>query len=733
MSYTLEFPIQYFPDPTQFGTLGLGSLYVGIVNGSPYLVPAQRQQVYVAVQGGPDVPVAQPIALSAGGVPLYNGSPCTLKILDEYSIAVVDYLGAQVFYSPHSGEEIGLFDDIVTRLDNIEDNEQEIINTWSAISGVTVNSAGQLFQLRQHTSGGLGGGTLMSFSGSVADDNVTQKNALGGFYLKRVNYPFLTFAMAGAIGDGATDDTAAINYALAKQQYVDGEGKVYGVAGDITLPATWNIKNAEFKQLSANDPNRRTISATSSTFGRLENVTVNRNGNGLGGGLASAAGIWLSGCNNVKLKNCEVYGNDYGNGIAAIDCTNTLIDNAYVHDIRAGDASAAVITDDKVQAIWVQRGSNVIVREPRISSMRCQWSGQAPTPRFTRGLSIGGVNGCDVYTPNIYSVDQCIDISGDEFPTKVRIFGGYLSEGATFGLKCANSPTYVEAVGVIAEKCGASGFIISAPGSVLTTMTSNITFRGCHALATGFNTGGAAATKVGFRITNSGVAMNYPQNIKFVDCIADHSGLGLMQFGFSNDVVMSQFNKPNQTIRCKSIGHTTAAMSGFTTSADGYIAGRYYGGGCINPSSTTPLILAANTLYAIPFRVTADQTFSEMAFVVQAGAAGGARLGIYSWSDGIPSKLLKDLGSTSVSTSGTKSVALNEYLEPGVYALTIVSDVTPSIYCSGANIQSMEAIGTTPGTATVQISRALAYGALPADFGAVTYSAANLPNLFLRA
>jgi len=71
------------------------------------------------------------------------------------------------------------------------------INTWADISIVTPTNAGQLFTLAQHTSGGLGGGTLMAVVGSVTDDGGTQKNCLGGFHLKRINYDTVTPQMFG--------------------------------------------------------------------------------------------------------------------------------------------------------------------------------------------------------------------------------------------------------------------------------------------------------------------------------------------------------------------------------------------------------------------------------------------------------------------------------------------------------------------------------------------------------
>lgn len=96
-----------------------------------------------------------------------------------------------------------------------------IIDSWAAISSVYVKKAGQLFPLAQHTSGGLGGGTLMSFVGSVTDDGGTQKDALGGFHLKRINYTYVTSDMfgideTGAIDVGSLAQTMVNNFPICK-------------------------------------------------------------------------------------------------------------------------------------------------------------------------------------------------------------------------------------------------------------------------------------------------------------------------------------------------------------------------------------------------------------------------------------------------------------------------------------------------------------------------------------
>lgn len=168
------------------------------------------------------------------------------------------------------------------------------ISSWAAIAAVTPVAAGQLFELAQHTSGGLGGGTLMAFVGSVTDDGGTQKNALGGFYLKR-QYE----KCKASFWDN--------NLALALVNCPDGdiylENMVYGPVNISLARNNLNIIGAGMPQMSA-------------TLDRLENGTVIR-------------GTLLIGGNNCVLRNLGV---DRGNYV-----TNTLLagvaDNALVvHD-----------------------------------------------------------------------------------------------------------------------------------------------------------------------------------------------------------------------------------------------------------------------------------------------------------------------------------------------------------------------------------------------------------------
>lgn len=111
----------------------------------------------------------------------------------------------------------------------------DLIETWADISTVTPTAAGQLFTLKQHTSGGLGGGTLMAFVGLVTDDGGTQKNCLGGFYLKRVGYDFVTPEMFGAIPNGIIDCSPALQSAWESKYEVRLSVGVYNLFTPINM------------------------------------------------------------------------------------------------------------------------------------------------------------------------------------------------------------------------------------------------------------------------------------------------------------------------------------------------------------------------------------------------------------------------------------------------------------------------------------------------------------------
>jgi len=146
-----------------------------------------------------------------------------------------------------------------------------------------------------------------------------------------------------AVGDGTTDDTAALNRALAVQTStglrLDGLSRTYAVSGDITLPDKAWLENVKVKQLIANVQGRRTLVCMACTSITLKNVTVNRNGAPTDRGtLGTNFGIFISGADAehpVKFRgeNIEIYGDGPGTAIRLKYADAPYLLNTYVHDI----------------------------------------------------------------------------------------------------------------------------------------------------------------------------------------------------------------------------------------------------------------------------------------------------------------------------------------------------------------------------------------------------------------
>lgn len=183
-----------------------------------------NKPVSVSQQAALDLKVTGPASATDSVVALFNG--ITGKLI-KAGTSMADYLDA-----------------FLVTLYNIFPRK---VNTWADIATTSVIGAGQLFNLSQHTSSGLGGGPLMAFSGSVADDGIIQKNALGGFYLKRIQYQGIVPEMAGAIGNGIANDTTsvqlALNYCTLNNRPLKPMGS-YLLLSELTIPQNTAPGNA---------------------------------------------------------------------------------------------------------------------------------------------------------------------------------------------------------------------------------------------------------------------------------------------------------------------------------------------------------------------------------------------------------------------------------------------------------------------------------------------------------
>lgn len=365
----------------------------------------------------------------------------------------------------------------------------------------------------------------------------------------------------GAVGDGVTDDTAAVNAALVNANLtgrpVSGLGLTYAVSGNITLPAIADIRDAAFRQLTPNSTSRRTLYQLNGTLCHLVNVKVDRNGTGAYGSVQDAAGIYISATNRVILDNVEVTGSDYGNGIVCVDCDDVRMVNPYVHDMTHGTNATADPGDDRMQGVWLIRGNRAVIIAPRVQNLKAMWSGHAAFNRWTRGIAVSGTKNWTIVAPEIDNVDQGIDISGDENPEFFAVLGGTASNCYTWGYKCANSVQNGQFLGCLAYRCGIAGFVASAPSVVMSDLTQKIDYIGCRSIGSGYGGVWQASSNVcGFRAMSSVQYPDYPRGVRWIGCTADADG-ATMEYGFMSDVALGGDGDVwVEAVDCSSHGHT---------------------------------------------------------------------------------------------------------------------------------------------------------------------------------
>ena len=181
----------------------------------------------------------------------------------------------------------------------------------------------------------------------------------------------------GAIGDGTTDDTAALKRAFSQSgpYCLTGEGRTYRVSGTLRVQADFCLRDATILQslrpfdtrpfitrscpvepnataiIDCGDPvvppesivplgnslSVRTLFIRSDQGApirvSLDHVKIIRGQYPEGGSRADSAGIWLEGAAAADLRNVEVTGAGKGYGLIVLRSRNVNVDNLWIHDI----------------------------------------------------------------------------------------------------------------------------------------------------------------------------------------------------------------------------------------------------------------------------------------------------------------------------------------------------------------------------------------------------------------
>jgi hypothetical protein len=196
----------YVPNPAKLGVLSLGHMYVGNPDTDPTVVENQKT-IYVKDESGAVTAVSQPLTIGAGGLPLYNGDPVTVLTDGDYSLMILNSLGSQIYYIPS---------DLDSTLDTAYVADIATLRLSTGVAGQSVQPQGY------YAYGDGAGGPLRTWGSGAAPGTYVDNGGsiivpTGGdgsaAWLGSSVYVWSPEEF-GAVGDGATDDSASIQAAV---------------------------------------------------------------------------------------------------------------------------------------------------------------------------------------------------------------------------------------------------------------------------------------------------------------------------------------------------------------------------------------------------------------------------------------------------------------------------------------------------------------------------------------
>lgn len=295
----VSMPSQLFTMARSFKAVANGKIYIGKIDTDP-VNPENQIQVYIENEDGSHVPVSQPIIINAAGYPVYNGQIAKFVTVQGHSMAVYDAYGAQQFYFPNVLKYDP--DQLEQRLSSF-DGQKYIGVCPDIVTLRTIEPTvdGQMITLKQHTDGtGIGGGRFRAVlhGESYSDNNGTIVKTVGGSAWLRINADVVNPLMFGAYGDGITDDTEAVNNAIASSSNIDGVANTYLVSGNgIQIQHGKTFKNATITESKASNAVMLRFTGSNSA---IKNIIFDGSN-----GLTSRGVIVNAGLSDIHIYKCR--------------------------------------------------------------------------------------------------------------------------------------------------------------------------------------------------------------------------------------------------------------------------------------------------------------------------------------------------------------------------------------------------------------------------------------------
>lgn len=319
----------------------------------------------------------------------------------------------------------------------------------------------------------------------------------------------------GATGDGVANDRAAVMAAIAAAiaagGYVDGGEELYGSNDDIQYTGVtrpW-IKRLRLKNIApASDS--QTLYFRDCQQVRIDSLYIHTGDSPNIGSREGPRGLNIHGGSGHRVRNVELTGQGMLAYANFLGCKDSIFEDVHVHDGLFHDSSVDpvdprfVVVDDVVEGIRIQdcfncTFSNLIVRDLLGNGTYYTASGFKPRdyhgstvkayPNMrTRGIAGGGNDAVTLINPRVSNVDQGIDFSGgggNWSNKKVTFLGGHIFNCGSVGLKLAGAGQDYKVIGVTAENCGMSGFIVGGHSDLW--KYGDCIFSGCTSINAGYN------------------------------------------------------------------------------------------------------------------------------------------------------------------------------------------------------------------------------------------------------